>query len=401
MSHSSVRLVFSFVAVLCLTGADWRQFRGTDATGVSDEQDLPSTLAEKNIAWKAPLPGRGLSAPIVIGDRVVVTASSGPRQDRLHVLCFDTATGKPRWERQLWATGRTMTHPKTSVAAPTPASDGKRIFASYSTNDVVAYDLDGNLLWFRGLGRDYPNASNSLGMASSPVVVNDTLVLQVENDSESFAVGLDAATGVNRWKSDRPIRANWTSPSIIRGKNPKEDVVLLQSSASTVCCEPATGRVLWTFAEGCSTIPSSAVIGDTVMIPSNGVVALRHVPGSQAPEKLWQEAKLDPSTPSPLAYGEHLYTISRAGVLKAADLKTGAVKWQLRLKGSFSGTPVAGDGRLYFFNEDGDGLIVKPGAESGEIIAEGKLGETILGTAAISSGAIYVRSDGHLWKIQK
>jgi outer membrane protein assembly factor BamB len=88
-----------------------------------------------------------------------------------------------------------MCHNKMCVATPTPASDGKRIFAFYSSNDVICLDLAGNLLWYRGLTFDYPNASNSLGMASSPVVVNDTLVVQVESDAEAFAVGLDTQTG--------------------------------------------------------------------------------------------------------------------------------------------------------------------------------------------------------------
>jgi outer membrane protein assembly factor BamB len=381
--------------------ADWLQFRGQNGAGVSSEAGLPTQWSEtENVAWKAPLPGRGLAAPIIIGDLVVVTASSGPRQDRLHVLAFDAATGKPRWERQLWATGRTMTHPKTSVAACTPASDGKRIFATYSTNDVAAFDLAGNLLWFRGLGLDYPNASNSLGMASSPVVVGDTFIQQVENDSESFAIGLDVNTGVNRWKIDRPIRANWTSPAIVRGPD-NAPGVLLQSSASLVCVEPATGKPLWTYAETCSTIPSSTVQGDLVFVPSHGVAALRHVPGSQAPEKLWQENKLDPGTSSPVAYGDKLFVISRAGVLKAANLKTGEIAYQLRLKGSFSGTPVIADGKLLVFNEDGEGLVVELGEKEGKIIGGGKLEGPILCTPAVANGAIYVRSDAHLWKIGK
>lgn len=176
-----------FLAFLCCFAAfttragDWRQFRGPQGTGVSDEANLPTVLdAKKNIAWKIPLPGRGLSSPIIVGDRIFVTCSSGARQERLHVICFNAKDGTKRWERQFWATGRTICHEKISVAAPTPASDGERIFAIFSSSDLICLDLDGNLLWLRGLMRDYPNASNSLGLSSSPVVADGTLVTQVE-----------------------------------------------------------------------------------------------------------------------------------------------------------------------------------------------------------------------------
>ncbi|MBM4075446.1 MAG: pyrrolo-quinoline quinone, partial [Planctomycetes bacterium] len=167
------------VMSVTVVAGDWRGFRGTDASGIALDSNPPITWsASENVAWKKALPGRGLSSPIVVGDRIFVTASSGFRQDRLHVICISTHDGSTRWERQFTATGRTMTYPKISNAAPTPISDGKRVFAIFSSNDLVCLDLEGQLLWYRGLTFDHPNVSNSLGMASSPVVVDDTLVLQ-------------------------------------------------------------------------------------------------------------------------------------------------------------------------------------------------------------------------------
>src|SRR5262249_15411365 len=151
---------------------DWRQFRGPDGAGVSPETNAPAALdPARSIAWKSALPGRGLSSPIVVGGKIILTASSGSQQDRLHVLCFRATDGVKLWERQFWATGRTSCHEKICVAAPTPASDGERIFAPFSSDDLVCLDLEGNLLWFRALMRDYPKAGNSLGLSTSPVVV--------------------------------------------------------------------------------------------------------------------------------------------------------------------------------------------------------------------------------------
>ncbi|MCZ7634842.1 MAG: PQQ-like beta-propeller repeat protein [Verrucomicrobia bacterium] len=195
-------------------GADWPQFRGPHGNGASDETGLAWRLdAAENLAWQVALPGRGLSSPIVMGDRVFVTAASGPRQEELRVLCHRVADGKLLWERRFWATGRTMCHPKTCVAAPSPASDGERVYALFSSCDLVCLDFDGRLVWLRGLTHDYPNVSNSLGMSSSLVADDGVVVAQVETDTESYALGLDVLTGVNRWRLDRPRLANWTSPS--------------------------------------------------------------------------------------------------------------------------------------------------------------------------------------------
>ncbi|MCB1091595.1 MAG: PQQ-binding-like beta-propeller repeat protein [Verrucomicrobiae bacterium] len=397
--RSSVLLTFAvLLAVPSLSQADWLQFRGPNGNGyVEGNAQLTTQLSPDTIAWKAELPGRGLGSPIIVGDKVIVTAASGPEQNQLQVLCFSNADGKELWRRTFWATGRTMCHNKTCVAAPTPASDGQRIYALWSSNDLICLDLDGNLLWTRGLTLDYPNASNSLGMASSPIIVGDTLVAQIENDSESFAAGFDLETGANKWKLDRPKAANWTSPVAL--KTGGELVVALQSSKGVLGVLPATGSEIWNYSNGASTIPSGAAAGDTLYIPSNGLTALRPGADGGDTKPLWNESAQNPGTASPLVIGEQVYVINGAGVLNAANRETGERLWRIRLKGPFSGSPVATDnGHLYIFNEQGVGQCVDLSGQEGKVVSEVELGETIIGTASISGNALYVRSDGHLWK---
>jgi outer membrane protein assembly factor BamB len=333
----------------------------------------------------------------VVEDHIIVTSSSGVDQNRLHVQCFDAKTGKEEWHRQFWATGRTMCHNKMCVATPTPASDGKRIFAFYSSNDVACLDLEGNLLWYRGLGYDYPNASNSLGMASSPVVAGETLVVQVESDAEAFAVGLNTENGVERWKIERPRRANWSSPVVLGGGADEPALVLLQSSRGVQAVEPMTGKEAWNYTEGASTIPSSVVSGNVVYVPSHGITALRPNAESESPEMLWRAGNLSPGTASPFTYDGKIYIANSSGALTCADAKDGKRLWQLRLKGPFSGSPVGAGGRIYFFSEDGLAQAVEPGEKSGEIVDQHDFKETFLCTPAVSDGAIYVRSDQHLY----
>ncbi len=382
-----------------LTRADWRQFRGNDVNGVSPDARPPAALGPETLAWQASLPGRGLSSPVVVGKRVFITASSGPTQDRLHVLSFDAADGTLLWERQFWATGRTVTHDKTCVAAPTPCSDGERLFAFYSSNDVVCLDLEGNLLWCRGLTWDHPNASNSLGMSSSPVVVGRTLIAMVENDDDSFTVGLNAETGETRWKLSRPRKANWTSPVILRGDVPERDRVLVQGATGAVVVDPLTGETDWTYADGAATIPSSVVDGEVAFLSSHGITAVRRGRSNpQVPDILWQEGALAPGTGSPAAYQGRLYLTNSAGALTCASQADGKRLWQKRLTGPFSGSPVIADGRLYIVSEKGLIQVVQLREDDAEILSTYDLGETVLCTPALDGNALYVRSDQHLWK---
>ncbi|MEY4483538.1 MAG: hypothetical protein RL693_990, partial [Verrucomicrobiota bacterium] len=137
MKHSTtfltpiVALISAFSLQPSAFPSDWPQFRGPGSTAYAADTKIPETL---KVQWAAELPGRGLSSPIIVGDKVFITAASGPKQEKLHVICFKAADGSKVWERQLKATGRTMAHQKTNVAAPTPCSDGKHVFAIWSCN---------------------------------------------------------------------------------------------------------------------------------------------------------------------------------------------------------------------------------------------------------------------------
>jgi outer membrane protein assembly factor BamB len=393
------RLLVPLAVLPLLVGADWSQFRGAGGRGVAIDQQIPIKFGpEENVAWKVSLPGKGVCGPIVVGDRVVVTAASGPvLQDKLHVLCFDATTGRQLWQRQFWATGRPHHHPTSSNAAPTPASDGERIFAFFSSNDLVCLDLQGNLLWYRGLGLDYPKAGNDVGMSSSPVVIGETVVVQVECQGDSFAAGLDTATGENRWRIDRPQRANWVTPAALHSALGK-DLVLLQSSTGLSAHEALTGKQVWSFNASCSGIPSLAVADNRIFLPAGGMTVLEVPATESAPSLLWTSNKVAPGNSSPVIDGDRLYVLTKAGILTAADAQTGQLVWQTRLKGTFWATPVVADGYAYCVNQDGDCLVVKLG-EKGEIVHSVAFGEPCYGTPAVAGNALFLRGNQHLWKI--
>ncbi|MEX2187250.1 MAG: PQQ-binding-like beta-propeller repeat protein [Pirellulales bacterium] len=398
-----IGLACSLVA-LC-SAAEWRQFRGTDQRAVVDGAKLPLSFGGEdgggeNVAWKSPLVGKSASSPIVVGGKVIVTTSSGTKQDRLHVLAFDAATGKSLWQREFWATGRTMCHNMSAVAAPTPASDGERIFAFYSSNDLACLDLDGNLLWYRGLGWDYPQVGNDAGMSSSPVVAGNTVIVQVEAQGDAFAAGLDVQTGETRWRHERKKQAAWSSPAVIRGETAEQDAVLIQSVSGLTVHDPYTGRERAKFEANCAGIASSTANGTTVFVPSGGITALRFDTAMENPEVLWQENRLNPNSCSPVVDNGNIYTVNRT-VLVAGDAATGKVKWQMRLpQGMYWSTPVLSGNHLYVFSYEGIATIVEVGDKQGKVVFERDLGERILGTPAVVGNALFLQTDKHLWKIE-
>ena len=393
-----------FTIAIFVSGAmagDWPGFRGPMGNGISDEVGLPVALnPKKHIDWRMDLPGRGLSSPLVVGDRVFITASGGTREDILHILCLNATDGSVIWQRRFWAMGSTMCHKKTSIAAPTPVTDGRFLFAMFSSNDLFCLDLDGNLRWLRGLTVDYPNARNSLGMASSLLLAGGLLVAQIENDSESFTTGLSLTGGMNQWRIQRPKSANWTTATVYRTESGR-DLVLLQSSKGIHAVNPENGEVVWHYNDGASTIPSSVLAAGVLYVPSHGITALELAPDGASFNQKWRSSRLRPGTASPLVHRDRIYSINNAGVLTCGDIDSGNRLWQLRLDGPFGGSPVVADNHLYAFSEEGRVQVVDLSAPEGRIAGEMDLGEMIQCSPAISSGALYIRSDRRIWKIAR
>lgn len=415
MSHTYVRplitrfFVWTAVLLCCVHASlarepdtHWRAFRN-GGPSVADGVDLPvrwSIESGENVAWTADLPGRGVSSPIVVGGRVFVTAASGPHEDRLHVLAFDLKTGRLDWERVFWATGRTLFHPASSVAANTPASDGERIFAFFSSNDLFALDLDGNVQWIRGLTSNYPLAGNDVGMASSPAVVDGTVVVQSEAQAESFAAGIDAATGATRWDVERTRSASWCSPVGVKfgAGGAATEAVLLQSPSGVAIHAAVSGEKLWEASIPCEGTPS-AVFDELLYLPSNGLMAFDLESDADGPKDVWRETRLRGGSSSPVIYDDWAYVLNNSGVLSARSLE-GNQSWKLRLGGRHWATPIASQGRLYCINADGQAFVVRLG-EKGELLSEIDFGESVYASPAAADDALLVRSHSKLWKIAK
>src|SRR5262249_16876442 len=158
---------------------------------------------------------------------------------------FDARSGRKLWQRTFWGTGPVAAHPKTSMAAPTPVSDGRLVVALFATNDLVCLDLDGRVCWLRALHEEHPGPTDGRGLAASPGLVGDTVVVHVENQNVSFAAGIDLRTGANRWRIDRPREVCWTTPVVLPGKLAADALVLLQGATRLSAVDPSSGREVW------------------------------------------------------------------------------------------------------------------------------------------------------------
>ncbi len=380
--------------------ADWTQFRGPSGSAVSEETGLPvQWSATENVRWKAELPGRGLSSPVIAGGKVYVTASSGYRLGRLHVLCFDQATGAKLWERRFAATGPTMCHPTTTMAAASPVTDGKNVYALFGSGDLAALDAGGDLLWYRSLSRDYGALMNQLGLAASPVLAGNTLLLPMENSGRSYAAGLDVATGQNKWKVERERDNNWVTPAVLRVGG-RVDAAFATNKEVTAY-DPDTGAVRWTHTGfGPSTVASPGPAGDGLLVvPGRQLYLLRPGADGTTPEVVWKTRKVHEGYASPVVYGGRVYSVG--SVVECVDAKTGELVWKHRAKGrQFYASPVAADGKLYVVSEDGFTTVLKLG-DRPELLATNPVGENVLATPAVADGCLYLRSDHHLFCIGK
>lgn len=378
---------------------DWTQFRGAGGASVANAV-LPKSFDKENIQWKIPLPAKGASGPIVVGDRVIVTCSGGEDQDQLYTVCLDTKTGKELWTQKFWATGRCFVHPISANAAPTPASDGQHVFVFFSSNDLACLDLDGNLVWYRGLAVDHPKAGNDVGMSSSPVVKDGVVVVQVECQGDSFAMGLDADTGITIWTQKRGRDAMWSSPLVVDADGMA--LVVLQSQSSFDVLNMKTGEPIF-HAEGrVNNICSPATSDGKLFVPIDGTTAFS-VSGNGQLTKEWNSPQLRPANMSAVVHGGKIYSLNRAGGLFAYDSADGSELAKARVisGGGVWATPVIADNHMYCFSQTGKAFIVELPAEGNPKLVHSHTfeDEVFLGSPAVANNAMYLRSDRFLWKI--
>lgn len=408
-------LVLSFAFCTTANAQDWTGFLGPGAASVSNAV-LPKTIDDDtNVAWKVALPAKGASSPIIVGDNVIVTCSGGlgEKQNELMVVCVDKNSGKLKWEQKFWATGRSLCHPLSANAAPTPATDGERIFAFYSSNDIACLDFDGNLIWYRGLSADHPKAGNDVGMSSSPVVVDGVVICQVENQGDSFATGLDAKTGETIWSQSRGRKSVWASPLVINTRDGK-NLVLIQSADKIDVVAPKTGEITFQQEGEVSTVSSACVVGDTIFAPMNGTSTFSVASDGTINQK-WNQGQIKAGSPSYQVSGGSIFTCSSRGILRIWDRESGEKKKEARINGSYWATPLIADGHMYCFGQDGVFRLVDlhlGSDDKPEVVQQHEFktpaenpddakGEVFLGSPAVSGNAMFVRSDKFLWKFGK
>lgn len=398
LAISPATTIFSAEPTADSPSAQWLGFRGTSTSASASEGPERLEIGDDgNLAWQLSMPGRSVAGPIVVGDLVVTTSSSGQTGEVLHISGVDLKTGNLRWEQVFRATGRPFCHPTSANAAPTPVSDGERVFAFFSSNDLVCLSLTGDLLWYRGLGHDYPQAGNDVGMASSPIVVDGAVIVQVEAQGDSFATGIDAKTGQDLWRIDRPKDSNWSSPVAIRRPDERTEVIL-QSSDKVIAIDPRSGRENWDSADGGANVSSPTATSELLLLPGDELTALNFGESATTPQVAWSNSKLSPKNASPVASKDRVYAL-KGSVLVAASINDGELAWQERLSGLAGtwATPVVANSKIYIFDQKGVGLVVEDRGEEAEIVSEVELEEPVLASPAIAAGRLIVRGDRTLY----
>jgi len=417
----------------------WPDWRGPSHNGMATG-DAPLTWSDtERVAWKAAVPGKGNSSPVLWGDRIFVTTAvqvgeppaaaapspaGGPGGGRrggmraggalvdhkFLVLCYQRKTGKLLWEQAArTATPHEGYHSRYgSFASNSPVTDGKHVYASFGSRGVYAYTMDGKLVWSKDF-KIQMRMPMSFGEGAWPAIEGNKLLVSVDHEGESFLVALDRDTGRELWRADRPNGVSWAGPVVITHQGRKQ--VVLSATKKVCAYDLETGKQIWEATGlGANTIPAP-VAADGVVIAMSGyrnpnLLAIQlgregNLTGTDA--ILWQNQRGNSYTPSPVLHEGKLYFLTDSGMLSCLDLKTGKPYYaQQRLPKpyNFKASPVGANGKLYLASEDGDVIVVRMG-EKFEVLATNTLeGQMFVSSPAIAGGEIYLRSQTTLYCIR-
>ncbi len=421
----------------------WPSFRGRFASGVADQQNLPTEWdAQKgqNIRWKTRIPGLAHSSPIVWGSKLFVTsavssdltretirhglygdgtASTDQSVHRWMLYCLEKKTGRIVWERQVHAgIPRSKRHIKATYANCTPVTDGRFVIAHFGAEGLFAYDMAGNRLWKKDLGDldvgAYDAPGYEWGPASSPIIYRDLVIVQCDTQSESFILACAIRTGATVWRTARDELPSWGTPTIVPARARAE--LVTNGSKFIRGYDPLTGRELWRLGGSSKiTAPTPVFVDDLIIVcsgrrPEKPIFAIRRgalgdislKPNETSNRWLaWSKTRCGPYMPTPIIYSGLLYTCQNNGVLTCYDVKSGEEKYRRRIEhagGGFSASPVAADGMIFLPSEDGEIFVVKAGSEF-QLMATNHMGEVLMATPALSEGTMYVRGRNHVFAI--
>jgi outer membrane protein assembly factor BamB len=336
------------------------------------------------------------------------------------VYCLSAADGKVLWHRT--AAAHKPTTPKQAAntyASETPVTDGQRIYAYFGMTGVFCYDLDGNLIWKKGLG-SYPMALG-FGTGSSPVLDGERLFIQCDNEEKSFLIALDKKTGNKLWEMDRTERSDWSTPFI--WKNRVRTELVCMGGPHVRSYDPATGKQLWQLA-GMQQMPktSPAATADLLFVGSgyqagfgsgikplfavkagaSGDISLKE--GATSNKTVaWYLPQAAPGLASPLVYEGLLYVPDQRGnVLTCYDAKSGKRVYRERLEGAtgFTASPWAYGGKVFCLDGAGTTFVVKAGRQF-KLLGKAPIGEQCWASPAVGEKALFLRSVDRLYCIKK
>ena len=413
------RLTGSFIGLLFFLSVahadNWPQWRGPTLNGVSNEKNLPLRwTTEENIAWKLAMPGFSGSTPVIWRDRIFLNVADG---DNLYLWCVDR-NGKLLW-KQLLGSGNVKMR-KQNMSSPSPVTDGKNVWVMTGTGILKSFDFAGKEIWTRDIQKDYGQFGLNWGYASSPLLYEDCLYVQVlhgmKTDDPSYVMRIDKKTGKTLWKVERATTAirespdSYTTPALLRYGKTTE--LVITGGDCVTGHDLATGKELWR-ANGLNPdnnpsyriVASPVVFNEIIYAPTRVKPLLALRAGGRGDistsHLLWSTLN-GPDVPTPVTDGNYFYIVNDRGIMWCLDAKTGKeIYGQQRLKpGTYSGSPVLGDGKIYVTNEEGLTSVVKAGPNF-EILAENPLNDYCLSSPAISDGQLFIRTTTNLYCIGK
>lgn len=395
---------------------NWPQWRGPSLNGVSTEKNLPvKWTTEENVAWKLAMPEWSGSTPIIWRDRIFLNVAE---KDELYLWCVDRTKGTVLWKKLLGSGNVKMR--KQNMSSPSPVTDGKSVWVMTGTGILKSFDFTGKELWTRDIQKDYGEFGLNWGYASSPLLFEEALYVQVlhgmKTDDPSYVMRIDKKTGKTLWKVDRPTAAimespdSYTTPALLRYGKATE--IVITGGDVVTGHDPATGKELWR-ANGLNPenapmyriVASPIVFNDLIYAPTRVKPLLVFKAGGRGDittSHLVWSTNNGPDVPTPVTDGKYFYIVNDRGIMWCLDAKTGAeIYGQQRIKpGTYSGSPVLADDKIYVTNEEGLTTVVKAGPKF-EVLAENPLNDYCLSSPAISDGQIFIRTATNLYAIGK